>query len=203
MTELFCSFDIETDGPCPGLNSMLSLGAVVLDQDGAEVAAYYNNFQPLPEATQDLDTMAFWAKFPEAYEQTLANRLPPKEALEIFLDMLYTLRDKHKTDIALLAYPAGFDFSFLYYYMRRFVPRDPVVPGLVGFNCIDMRSFIMGMTGRPFFNTQKGRWPNRWHSKLPHTHNALDDAREQGDSFIKILKEARDRAQMLVLRDGT
>ncbi len=187
MSELFCSFDIEADGPCPGINSMISIGAVIYNQDGAELRAFYANLKPLPGAVQDPDTMRFWGKNPEAWAQTQTSPQNPDEVLRNLCGMVRAAHHEYNAPCALVAYPAGFDFSFLYYYLRRFEFNLRTI----GFNCLDVRSFVMGATGRPFIETSQGYWPDRWRSSLPHTHNALDDAREQGESFIKILKEVR------------
>lgn len=47
---IFLSFDIEADGPAPGLNSMLSLGFVGINEEGKFVFQYEANLNPLPDA---------------------------------------------------------------------------------------------------------------------------------------------------------
>ena len=46
--EIYFSIDVETDGPIPGPNSLLSLGAVALDNQGNELGTFYRNFKTLP-----------------------------------------------------------------------------------------------------------------------------------------------------------
>lgn len=39
----------------------------------------------------------------------------------------------------------------------------------------------------------KAVFPEHWHDPLPHTHIALDDAKEQGALFCNMLAELRKR----------
>jgi hypothetical protein len=48
--ETYVSTDIESDGPIPGVNSMLSFASVALDGDGRELATFSANLEPLPGA---------------------------------------------------------------------------------------------------------------------------------------------------------
>ena len=45
--ECYVSIDIEADGPAPGLNSMLSLGAAAFTSDGALAQTFSVNLEPL------------------------------------------------------------------------------------------------------------------------------------------------------------
>ena len=65
--ECYVSIDIEADGPVPGLNSMLSLGAAAFTGDGALVDTFSANLEALPEAHEDPKTMRWWAEQPEAW----------------------------------------------------------------------------------------------------------------------------------------
>jgi len=49
--------------------------------------------------------------------------------------------------------------------------------------------FSMGMRRRPFLRCGKNYLPRRWFSSQAHTHVALDDAREQGELFMNMLRE--------------
>ena len=63
--EIVVSIDVETDGPIPGRNSMLNLGAVAFRQSadglqGEEIDAFAVNLETLPEASANEKTMAWW-----------------------------------------------------------------------------------------------------------------------------------------------
>jgi hypothetical protein len=55
-----------------------------------------------------------------------------------------------------------------------------------GHNGVDMRSLAMGILDQPYL-AKKDRHPGEWETKLPHTNNALEDAMEQADRFIKMM----------------
>src|SRR5262249_20492841 len=88
--ETYISIDIETDGPCPGINSMLSLGAVAFRLDGSErlVSApvqWSANVLALPEGEQNPDTMKWWLTQPRAWAALQVDAKEPKEAIEQFV----------------------------------------------------------------------------------------------------------------------
>jgi hypothetical protein len=58
---MYVSTDVETDGPIPGGNSLLSFGSAAFRTDGTMVGTYTANLATLPEATADPDTMAWWS----------------------------------------------------------------------------------------------------------------------------------------------
>lgn len=57
---MFLSFDIEADGPCPGLNSMLSFGMAGFTPDARIVFEYEANLFPLPDTKPDPKTQKWW-----------------------------------------------------------------------------------------------------------------------------------------------
>jgi DNA polymerase III alpha subunit (gram-positive type) len=83
-----------------------------------------------------------------------------------------------------VAYPAGFDFTFVYWYLMRFVGESPFSHA-----ALDIKTFAMSLLGLEFHSTTKRNMPRRWFDKLPHTHDALDDAIEQGALFCNMLAE--------------
>ena len=76
--ECYVSIDIEADGPVPGLNSMLSLGAAAFTSDGALAQTFSANLEPLPEAYEDERTMRWWASQPAAWEACHAQTQDPE-----------------------------------------------------------------------------------------------------------------------------
>ncbi len=92
------------------------------------------------------------------------------------------------TNAVFVGYPAGYDFTFMYWYMMKFARRSPF-----SFSALDIKSYAMAVMGTPFRGTSKKSMPVSWFSKHPHTHVALDDALEQGELFINMLREARER----------
>ena len=89
-----------------------------------------------------------------------------------------------------VAYPAGFDFTFVYWYCHRFAGRSPF-----SHSALDVKTLAMAVLGTRFHETAKRAMPRRWFDPLPHTHVALDDAIEQGALFCNILAEVRAKAK--------
>ena len=85
-----------------------------------------------------------------------------------------------------VAYPAGFDFTFVNWYLIRFVGRNPF-----SFAALDMKTYAMAVLGRRFHETSRRTLPREWWPSLPHTHVALEDALEQGELFCNMLAASR------------
>lgn len=195
MTEIYFSVDIETDGDCPGLSSMLSLGAVVVAPNPEGHAdrysthgTFYKTFKRLPEARPSNATMEWWDQFPKQWVETRHEPVDPAKGMKDFEDWVNAeIRDASYHGISdpkpiFLAGPIGFDFTFVYYYCHRFLGRC-----IFGHNGVDMRSLAMGILDKPY-RTKKEQYPGEWETKLPHTHNALEDAMEQADRFRKMME---------------
>lgn len=85
-----------------------------------------------------------------------------------------------------VAYPAGFDFLFVYWYLMRFVGESPF-----GHSALDIKSFAMAVLKVGYRESTKRNIPKHWFDKLPHSHIALADAIEQGALFCNMLTESR------------
>ena len=178
--EIYVSVDMEADGPIPGPHSMLSLGAVAYDADGAELATFSANLETLPNATAHPRMAEWWEKFPEAWAACREDPRPPGEVMQEFVDWLEALPGLP----IFVAWPATWDFMWIYWYLIHFTDRRPFSE-----HGIDMRSYAMGMRRRSFRECAKSWLPQRWFSPQAHTHVALDDAREQGELFMNMLRE--------------
>ena len=179
-SEIYVSIDVETDGPIPGPHSMLSLGAVAFDASGTELSSWYQNFDLLDGAKSHPDTHAFWAEHQAAYDLTRVSTQPALKAMTSFVNWVNSLPGKPVA----VASPAGFDFTWVYWYLIRFTGASPF-----SFSCVDVKTMVMTMLKLPYRESTKRAWKASWQSGLPHTHHALSDAREQGVSFCLMLKE--------------
>lgn len=179
--EIYVSVDIESDGPIPGPNSMLSFGAVALRSDGTEISSCTHNLELLPGAKGNDDTMAWWSKpeQQEAWKACRKNLVSPELAMNKFVAWVEKLPGKP----VFVAYPAGFDFLFMYWYMMNFTGRSPF-----SFSALDIKSYASAVLKKPYRDSTKRNMPRDWFPKMPHTHVALDDAREQGLLFINMMK---------------
>lgn len=182
--EVYVSVDVETDGPIPGPHSMLSLGAAAFNAEGAMTDTFTINLETLPGGTGDERTMAWWRSQPKAWKACRADLVEPAEAMERFVEWLDGLGGRP----VFVAYPAGFDFTFVYWYLIRFVGRSPF-----SHSALDIKTMAMVLLQCDYRDATKRNMPRRWFGKGRHTHVALDDAIEQGQLFCRMLAETRER----------
>lgn len=182
--ELYVSTDIETDGPTPGLNSMLSLGSAVYDARKRLIGTFSANLQTLPEAAPHPVTQKWWTGQPEAWRLCREDTESPPVVMERYRDWVERLPGRP----VFVGYPVTFDFSFVNYYLMRFSGANPF-----GFAALDIKTYAMAVLGGEFRGTVKREMPAHWFDDLPHTHVALDDAIEQGALFCNLLHERRER----------
>lgn len=178
--EIYFSIDIETDGPIPGPHSMLSLGAVAINSSGEQLGTFYANLHHLPGAGMHPNTQLFWDRFPDMLAATQVDQEDPQAAMQRFDQWV---RSFGGVPVA-VAFPAGFDFSWIWWYTNRFLDQC-----VFSFSCIDMKTMAWMMLKGNYRHATKRHWPSHWFSKRSHTHQALDDALEQADSFMAMLKQ--------------
>jgi 3' exoribonuclease, RNase T-like len=185
VEEIYVSTDIETDGPIPGPNSMLSFASAAFLANKTLASTFTANLKTLPEASGDPDTMKWWEGQTEAWNAHRQDLETPDKAMHRYLDWIKSLPGKP----VFVGYPAGFDFLFVYWYLIRFTGESPF-----SFSALDIKSYAMAVLKTDFKKTVKGKMPRHWFEKLPHTHVALDDALEQGILFCNILAENIEKA---------
>jgi hypothetical protein len=178
--EIYVSTDVETDGPIPGPHSMLSFASAAYTAEKELVGTFTANLNTLEGATGHPKTMAWWAKNEAAWKASRVDPEDPKLALKRYAKWLNKLPGKP----VFVAYPAGFDFTFVYWYLMHFTGNSPF-----SFSALDMKSYAMAVMKKNFRETSKRTMPKRWFDDLPHTHVALDDALEQGALFCNMLAE--------------
>ncbi len=179
--EIYVSVDIEADGPIPGPHSMLSIGAAAYAPARTLVGTYRANLEPLPGAAPDPETMRWWQQFPEAWKACRDNTRRPDEVMGEFLEWLRALPGRP----VFVGWPATWDFMWVYWYLVRFTGERPFRE-----SGIDVRSYAMGMRRGPFHRTTRSYLPKRWFDDgLSHTHDALEDAVEQGAVFCNMREE--------------
>jgi DNA polymerase III alpha subunit (gram-positive type) len=159
---------------------MLSLGAAAYTKDKKLVSTFEVNLSPLEGAVGHPDTMAWWLTQPEAYEYATKAPVSPEKAMKDFSEWLDLLPGKP----VFVAYPAGFDFMFVYWYLIKFTGKSQF-----SHSALDIKSYASAMLKKPYRDSTKRNFPKKWFDPLPHTHKALDDAIEQGAMFINMLKD--------------
>src|SRR3954454_4816794 len=184
--DLYLSVDVEADGPVPGLFSMSSIGLVVAGRyDGAALerprdpATFYRELKPVAER---YDPAA--AAVSGLDRQVLArDGADPREAMADLVGWVEELAGRYDARPVLAAYPASFDWMFVYHYLIAYHGSSPF--GFSG--VLDMKTFYAARSGAVFGRATKRSMPPHLLSSRPHTHHALDDAREQADLLATLL----------------
>ena len=176
--EVYVSTDIETDGPIPGPYSLLSFASAAYLPDKTLVDTFAANLELLPDATRHPQTMAWWKKHPVAWGATRQDLQAPLSAMKNYVTWLKSLPGVP----VFVAYPLGFDFTFIYWYLMKYVGKSPFAH-----HGIDIRTYAMAMLKMEYKKSSKRNMPSDWFEALPHTHQALDDAIEQGALFCNML----------------
>jgi hypothetical protein len=180
MTEIYVSTDVEADGPIPGPHSMLSFASAAFRADKTLIGTFEANLCTLPDASGDPQTMAWWQSQPEAWAACRVNPREPAAVMPEYVAWLKGLPGKP----VFVAYPAAYDFMFVYWYLIRFAGESPF-----SHSALDIKSFAMAVMGTEYRASTKRNMPKAWFDDLPHTHVALDDAKGQGALFCNMLAE--------------
>jgi hypothetical protein len=179
VSEIYVSTDVETDGPIPGPHSMLSIGSAAYTADKTLLSTFSANLETLEDATAHPTTAEWWATQPDAWAACRKDLQSPEAAMRAYVAWLKSLPGKP----VFVAYPAGFDFLFVYWYLIRFTGESPF-----SHSALDMKTYAMAVLKTEYRASTKRNMPKSWFDPFPHTHVALDDAIEQGALFCNMLK---------------
>jgi hypothetical protein len=184
--DAYFSADVETDGPIPGPFSILSFALVYVGTfDGerferAENApTFYRELKPIsekfePEALQvnglDRDRLILCGENPEIVMQEAA---------------LWVRKITSYHTPVLVAYPLCFDWSWLYWYFVRFCPDGSPFGHS---RCFDIKTAVALKAHLPIAEAGRSHLPASFRAERHHTHNALDDAKEQAEIFAKVFE---------------
>lgn len=136
VDEIYVSTDVETDGPIPGPHSMLSFASAAYRSDKTLVSTFSANLETLPGASGHPDTMAWWNQNAAAWEACRKSREPPDVAMQRYLAWVRGLPGRP----VFVAYPAAFDFLFVYWYLVRFAGESPF-----SHSALDIKTYAMAM----------------------------------------------------------
>jgi hypothetical protein len=159
--------DIESDGPIPSDYSMISFGAVVVDEKLDKT--FYGKLKPIsekfiPEALSVSghsreDTLTF--EDPKTVMANFANWIA-----ETCYDRPIFISDNN-----------GFDWMFINWYFHHFTGVNPF-----GFSSQNLGSLYKGITKDTFQSFKHLR-------KTKHTHHPLDDAIGNAEALLTMKKE--------------
>ncbi len=178
--ELYVSVDVETSGPVPGIYSLLSVGACLVSEPTQSI---YLELQP-DGVKHDPEAVAVTGLDLFKLER---EGLPPQVAmlkLEQWLNQVCSADQK----VVFVGLNAPFDWSFINYYFHKYSGANPF-----GFTALDMKAYYMGVTGCCWKETKSSQMTARFNPQSGPNHNALDDARFQGELFALMLAKAPNR----------
>ena len=170
---------------------MLSLGAVMLDADYNEVGEFQNNLHSLGwPAHPNHETMKWWDSEPAAWLRATENAELPGVVMHNFRHWVESFEGR----VTVIGYPVTFDFNFVWWYLWTFTGGAPFAHG-----AMDIKTLAAARLGVPYDEARKSNWPKTWFFGDTHTHVAVEDAREQADSFRQIMFELKARSTALDL----
>ncbi len=168
--ETWISVDVETSGPTPSTGSLLSIGACVVarPEQGIELL-----LRPDPSLTWSAEAESI-----HHLERTMLERegrapVSAMAALEAWLADVVPVGSRP----VFVALNAPFDWMFIADAFWRHLGRNPF-----GVSAIDLKALYLGRhLGEvgAWAHTKRLEMLRRYPVDLPHTHRALDDAREQ------------------------
>src|SRR5262245_39049275 len=132
MAEIYISTDVETDGPIPGPHSMLSFASAAFRTNGSALGTFTRNLELLTGAAGHPRTMEWWQSNAEAWQACRVDPVDPAKAMQEYIAWLNTLKGRP----VFVAYPAGFDFLFVYWYLIRFTGDSPF-----SFSALDIKTY--------------------------------------------------------------
>lgn len=173
MKTIYISIDVESDGPCPGLYSMIELGAVAITSDHQKSWPCFSaNFRPISK------------KFiPEAlavsgYSREETEDFPyAAEGVETFHLWLEGLKScTGASRLTMISDNPAFDWQFVNYYFARGDYTNPL-----GWSARRIGDIYAGQQNDLLKNWKHLR-------KTKHTHKAIDDAMGNAEAFVEITK---------------
>ena len=159
--------DIESDGQIPGDYSMISLGAVLVDEKLDRT--FYGQLKPISERWEP----AALAVSGHSREETLTFD-DPKEVMLNFEK--WTQKNSHGKPV-FISDNNGFDWMFVCWYFHHFLERNPF-----GHSSQNLGSLYKGMVKDMFQNFKHLR-------KTEHTHHPVDDAIGNAEALLTMKNE--------------
>jgi len=160
--------DVESDGPCPHQYSMISLGAVVCDDDGKFDQTFKALFSPISN---------IW--IPEALAISSITREQHQEYPSYidstwkFYDWLIDLKKKYNS-LTMWSDNPAYDWQWVNYYLHTYCKRNPL-----GFSARRIGDLYCGVKG-----DLKAKW--KYLRDTNHTHDPVDDAKGNAEALFKI-----------------
>lgn len=173
--ELYISVDVETSGPIPGEFSLLSIGACLAHQPETSI---YLELQP-DGRNADPEAVAVTGLNLEHLKQYGQSPLEAMTQFESWINSVTGVEQK----VVFVGLNAPFDWSFINFYFHKYLGHNPF-----GFTALDMKAYFMGLTGSNWSATKSSHMVKVLCPSRRPNHNALDDARFQGELFSLMMQ---------------
>jgi hypothetical protein len=156
--------DIESDGPIPGDYSMISLGAVLVDERLDKI--FYGKIKPISEKfiPEALAVSGF------SREETLAF----DDAATVMKDFSSWLKRVTNDRPVFISDNNGFDWMFVCWYFHHFTGSNPF-----GHSSQNLGSMYKGLVKDTFQNFKHLR-------RTKHTHHPVDDAKGNAEALLTL-----------------
>lgn len=163
----FVMVDIEADGPIPGNYSMISFGAVMVNQNLSPT--FYGKLKPISEnyINKALSVSGF------SREETMQFDEPK----DVMLKFNVWLQQNSEGHPIFISDNNGFDWMFICWYFYHFLGENPF-----GHSSVNLGSLYKGVVKDMFQNFKHLR-------KTKHTHHPVDDAKGNAEAFLEIIKQ--------------
>lgn len=159
--------DIEADGPIPGDYSMISLGAVIVNEQLDQT--FYGRLKPISEQyIEDALHVSGHTR-----EETMGFDKPA----QVMADFEDWIQANSKGRPFFISDNNGFDWMFVCWYFHHFLQRNPF-----GHSSQNLGSMYKGLVSDTFKNFKHLR-------TTAHTHHPVDDAKGNAEALIAMKKE--------------
>ena len=163
----FIMVDVETDGPIPGDYSMISFGAVLVNEQLNQ--SFYGQLKPIstkfiPEAL---------AVSNHTREETLGFNDPA----QVMQDFKQWITSVSKDRPIFISDNNGFDWMSICWYFHHLIGENPF-----GFSSQNLGSLYKGITKDTFQTFKHLR-------KTTHTHHPVDDAKGNAEALLTMKRE--------------
>lgn len=188
---VFVVTDIETDGPDPGANSMLSFASVARGEAGEDLGQFTINLVPLEGAGADAETLRWWRAQPEAWAEATRDPVGPQEAISSYCAWVRRLPGRP----VFVAHPLVFDGLWIDWYLQRFAGlrlfQGPWTRELLFHGTgLDLPSLVSGALGWDYLDCRLENYPAEWLGGHAHSHRAIDDALGYAHLLVELRRGA-------------
>ena len=156
--------DIESDGPIPGDYSMISFGAILVDNQLNKT--FYGKLKPI----SDKYIPAALAICGHSRDDTLQFNDPQS----VMVEFANWIKDNCKDNPIFISDNNGFDWMFICWYFHHFIGKNPF-----GFSSQNLGSLYKGIVKDTSKNFKHLR-------KTKHTHNPVDDAKGNAEAILSL-----------------